>query len=651
MKKILSMLNYENLKQISIRFPFLIKIILITSILSILHIWGFFDYQMNNLITKIIFTLVIVFFFWLWNYLLTESFKLNYIKRNLFQLISVLFWILFFIFFNSENWYLIEIVFFFTSLLWIISFVFIAPYVNRKIIENKQEKFFSYFYNMSVILLTSAIFWLVLFLLWAIWLSAIFALFDLINIISYNFYWYWAVISFILVSPLFALHKIPKENEFYLEEIEQNKFTTFLVKFIAIPFIYVYFIILYLYAIKVLENFWDWPKWEVSWLVIAFSTFWYLIYIFSYPFSESNKLISLFRKYFPFVVTPQIFMLFYAIYLRINQYDITINRYLVVVFWIWLLVISLYLIFSKKKFLWAIPLVLTIFTIIISIWPWSVYSLPEHRQLKLLKNNLEQVWVLVNWNVILPENYIEAEKWKEIYSQISYICNNHKCNNVEKIFSDLINEFKIEHKERFEKNKIEEIERIENNLNSEEKEERIEVVKNRKYNWPSNWETINFITEKIKVKSYYNDFVSKFININTIWDELFPIDVKWFDKIVKIYSDENDLNNIKSTRNISEEKDHIKINPETNNLKLVINKEVIEKDIKNIIDEIYELYLKNNNQELDSKDLIFDIQLEKYEVKLIINHISILNPEYEWSNNYNYTYIDGYWLIMEKSFD
>ena len=31
------------------------------------------------------------------------------------------------------------------------------------------------------------------------------------------------------------------------------------------------------------------------------------------------------REAFPEVVIPQIFMLFYAIYLRINQYDITIN--------------------------------------------------------------------------------------------------------------------------------------------------------------------------------------------------------------------------------------------------------------------------------------------------------------------------------------
>jgi len=83
-------------------------------------------------------------------------------------------------------------------------------------------------------------------------------------------------------------------------------------------------------------------------------------------------------------------MLFYAIYLRINQYDLTINRYFVVVFGLWLLVISIYYIFSKKKHLSIIPAILTLFTIIISVGPWSVYSLPESRQLDRLKTNLEK---------------------------------------------------------------------------------------------------------------------------------------------------------------------------------------------------------------------------------------------------------------------
>jgi len=92
--------------------------------------------------------------------------------------------------------------------------------------------------------------------------------------------------------------------------------------------------------------------------------------MFSSYFDEQSGFIKTFRKYFPFVVIPQIAMLFYAIYLRIAQYDITVNRYFVVVFGIWLLVISLYFIVSKKKEIAVIPSILTLFTIIISLGPW-----------------------------------------------------------------------------------------------------------------------------------------------------------------------------------------------------------------------------------------------------------------------------------------
>jgi hypothetical protein len=60
-------------------------------------------------------------------------------------------------------------------------------------------------------------------------------------------------------------------------------------------------------------------------------------------------------------------MLAYAIGLRIAQYDITMNRYFVVVFGIWLFGISLYFIFSGRRSLVVIPATLTLITLCISV--------------------------------------------------------------------------------------------------------------------------------------------------------------------------------------------------------------------------------------------------------------------------------------------
>jgi hypothetical protein len=85
-----------------------------------------------------------------------------------------------------------------------------------------------------------------------------------------------------VIAPYFALSNIPNKNEIDEAEALKNKFFTFVLRYVAIPFIYLYFFILYAYSIKVLLNFEDWPKGEVSWMVIGFSIFGYLTYIFTY---------------------------------------------------------------------------------------------------------------------------------------------------------------------------------------------------------------------------------------------------------------------------------------------------------------------------------------------------------------------------------
>ncbi len=190
-----------------------------------------------------------------------------------------------------------------------------------------------------------------LFALGAIGISTVFELFDISWVYADEIYGDWAIFSLSFFTPLFSLMQIPERKNFKNDYFNENAFFSFLVKYIALPFIGVYFIILYAYTFKVLLNFQDWPKGEVTWMVIGFSLFGYIAYIFSYIFEQSNKNILFFRKYFPYAVIPQVGMLFYAIYLRIAQYDITMNRYFVVVFGLWLLSISLYFIISKRKYL------------------------------------------------------------------------------------------------------------------------------------------------------------------------------------------------------------------------------------------------------------------------------------------------------------
>ncbi|MDR0772608.1 MAG: DUF4153 domain-containing protein [Candidatus Peribacteria bacterium] len=85
-------------------------------------------------------------------------------------------------------------------------------------------------------------------------------LFELNWSLLNDFYSNWAIISMSFITPIVCLMEIPKKNLILDKEFELNTFVTFVIKYVFISAIFVYFIILYVYSIKVLSNFSNWPK-------------------------------------------------------------------------------------------------------------------------------------------------------------------------------------------------------------------------------------------------------------------------------------------------------------------------------------------------------------------------------------------------------
>lgn len=253
---------------------------------------------------------------------------------------------------------------------------------------------------------------------------AIFAtgtLFDIPSRITGKIVGDWMVLALVLSTPFFALASVPAKSTFDSAKYVETAFFSFLVKYVAIPFVTIYFLILYAYSAKVLANFSEWPKGEVAWMVIGFSFFGYLAYAFSYGLEKDVAFVKKFRKALPFAIMPQIAMLAYAIYLRLAQYDLTANRYFVVVFGMMLLVLSAYFAFSKEKRLAAIPVAVVGFAMAVSVGPWSVFSLPAARQEARLVHNLEIAGMLKDGKVSAPLTPLTKELSVEIYEGADYL--------------------------------------------------------------------------------------------------------------------------------------------------------------------------------------------------------------------------------------
>lgn len=615
MIKIFSTFKLENFKYMINRFSISFVIIITTT--TLFFLLNNLDFPHNSksieFLYKCILSFILVFFFSIWIYLSCENLKISENKKSLFQLIPIAFWILFYsnFDFNLNLYDYYALILFSLSWTWIIAYMFFAPYIilrqRKRLISLKMSQktelsnslYYQYFYKTAIVFIFGFVLWWILFALWSLAILSLNLLFNLSWNFTNDFYSNWAIISLSFITPIVCLMNLPRDNLKEDKNFELNIFTNFVIKYVFVSFILMYFIILYAYTIKVLLNFNDWPKWEVCWLVILFSTFGYITYILTYYLESKIKVINIFRKIFPFIVIPQIFMLFYAIYLRINQYNLTINRYFVVVFGIWLLIISLYFIFSKKKNLIVIPVILTLFIIVISIWPWSIYNFPESMQIARLQKNLEKAWILVNWEIFPLHNYdsIDKELSKEIYNDIYYICYNSDCNKIASMFWENTKKTKLE--------------------------------------------TITQITEKIQMKNYYTTQPNESKHLYIRAKDIYPINIESYTYMTEIVNQDYDKPISTNTYELTYEL-IIKVNIEDDILYVVQDNEIKEQiSMWNFKEKIRDKYDKSFPQNiLPKEELIFEINGQKYDIKLLIQYIEI-------SDSNNYSYVSGYALIKQ----
>lgn len=619
----------ETIKDIWERFPISIVIMLIW-VGVLFYLLHFVSYNNeSSTIMRSLFALIMWFFTSIWVYLIFENnavLKKYSIWKHLAPLILTL---LFYYWLSPQVESFESIIFFLLWLTGIVSSLFFSPYIWKiHWADYEETSYYAYFYRISTIFLISFILWWALAILWNIAIATVFTLFDLDGIISSKLFWDWMIVSLALITPLFALSQIPNKKDISSGKFIENNFFSFLIKFIAIPFISCYFLILYAYSLKVLLSFGNWPKWEVSWMVIGFSTFAYVIYIFSQPFAKKNTTIAKIRQALPYVVFPQLFMLFYAIYLRIYQYDVTINRYFVVVFGIWLLGISLYYILSREKKLLLIPASLTLMSILISIGPWSVYNLPESRQLLRLENNLISANILQNGIIIPLEDHdnISQELSKEIYGGIDYLCDFNNCDSIKERFPKIYADFKKEHKEDFEKQKSENLQSYKADSNYNWYIEKFEDIK---YEKPRSWEIVEEITEKIKVKNYFQAKINQehiFISLDYN-KSFFPIDIENYSKIYEIQGETNN-------------EDSAYLNMQSQTLDLP---DGTRYDISSIIDKLIALHNTPGQ-----KNPIQDPNLLKFELewaRIYIRNVNLENPQFTWEKN-DYPYHWAQWYIL-----
>lgn len=602
---------YASLRSLLLRFPLPVLIILFLSAVF------FYTVNKNNTfsenITRIILSGIVWCFFAIGVSLFSET-KIDKKYKYLSYAAWIIYMPLFYFYVKIGTNFSIEwFTYFMLHLIGFIGLMYSVPFISS-FLHNRDVRieYSNYFTRVSWMLLMSGIVWWALMLLWAIAIASLDSLFDLSVLVGdIHAYENWAIISFVITAPLYGLLHFPESTGLQKSEYEVNKFFSFLIRYVATPFIIVYFTILYLYTLKVLIDFTNWPKWIISWMVIGFSVFGYIVYMFSKSYEENTWFISLFRRYFPCAVLPQLFMLGYAIYLRISQYGLTVNRYFVVIFWFWLLGVSIYFCISKKKSLITLPVSLACISFIISIWPWSVVNYPYALQYKRLTNNLIKAKILQNGKIVpLSEfNAIEKDLSSEISAEIRYLCEYNGCKDVKNLFSEQLAWVKESYPARW----------------SDDGE-------------LSNWTIIDTINQKVKLW-YVQESDSSVYELNYQSREnedyvIFPMDIAWYDSILRVYG---------SGSYSSDAKEYISIDIHSWVASIVnSDKKVLDTFSLDSINTT----LRGKAKNLLWKDMTFDLTGKRYHLKLILSSYSIPVKPSNSSNNFMNN-IAGYGLIKE----
>lgn len=246
-------------------------------------------------------------------------------------------------------------------------------------------------------------------------------IFALNSLFKFNFessvYLRVAIFSFILFNVVTFFADFPKVRDSFTDYRYPKAFRILLV-YIITPIVIIYTGILLAYFIKILI-LWQIPNNLIVNLVIWFASF-SIVYLFFLSRIESLAFINKFKIIFPFTLFPLLAMMFFAIYLRIQEYGITENRYIVVAMGLWIFLSLIYYIFYRENSNISIPIFLSVIILITGLGPASATNLSIRSQNarfeKLLRDNK-----MLAGEEIKPNINIESDAKNQIVDIVSYM--------------------------------------------------------------------------------------------------------------------------------------------------------------------------------------------------------------------------------------
>lgn len=255
-----------------------------------------------------------------------------------------------------------------------------APFIDK----GRINGFWQYNKTLFLRFLTSGLYAAVLFAGLAVALLAIDGLFN-VEIKWQTYMRLFAVVTAGFMT-IFFLAGIPGNFAELDKEETYPKGLKIFTQYVLIPLMTIYLLILLVYEGKIMFN-WELPKGLVSMLILGYAIFGILSLLLIHPIKEKegNGWMKLFSRFFYVMMIPLVVLLLLAVWKRVGNYGITESRYILVILAVWLTLITIYFLFSKKQNIKLIPVSLCVLALLATYGPQSAFSVAEFSQVARLK--------------------------------------------------------------------------------------------------------------------------------------------------------------------------------------------------------------------------------------------------------------------------
>ena len=314
--------------------------------------------------------------------------------------------------------------------------IFFISFLKR----DKEKSFWNFATKTIFQLVLAGLFGMIFFVGLSLAVLAVEQLFNL-NI-NNKLYANLAIVCMVLFTPFYFGANIPDKTEKHDDEIVYNKILKILSLYILTPILAVYTVILYVYLFKIIAA-WELPNGWVSWLVtvLGFGGLLVIVLLFPLRLREENRFASFLSRYMGVFILPLLVLMSIAIFRRIGDYGITINRCYVLLLNFWFYGIYAYLFLIKSKRIKWIIISSVAVALLSSVGFWSVANVTQKVLSAQVNAYLNHQQVSIEEAKFLFSDMNEKDREK-IKSNLIYLHKTYGAESVQPFFSQNIQDYK-----------------------------------------------------------------------------------------------------------------------------------------------------------------------------------------------------------------